>query len=266
MWRGGLDVTIRVMIRYIISVLILIVASLGVMYFWVGVPRVYEGTRLTPPQLHMYNDESRPIEEISVLVFYFVPRNRLERKIENWKDLLEKNLEELKVFHELQFQNFSHLTYTIYPVPVIGLKEGIEYDTNVTQHGNPEALKRITSELEERILNPQGDLYRRPFIPQGYDPTNLDPYQPLLILYEGVGALGGDNAALVSSTYLADERFNTYGASFLAHEFYHTLGVPDGYDISTAIATEADIMGLGRFKALERTYLGRQTLRFLGIK
>jgi len=265
MGKGELGVIIRAMIRYIIGVLILIAASLAVMYFYVGVPRIYQEPPPQAKEVHRYNDPSRSLEEISVLVFYFVPRNRFDSALENWHELLEKNVQKLQAFHTLQLQSVSQLDYTIYPKPVIGLQDNLYYDTDVTRHGNPEALRRVTRELEARVLEASGDLFRSDFLPGGYTPDGQHPYQVLLIMYEGVGASGGDNVALVSSTFLADPRFNTYGASIMTHEFYHTLGIPDGYDLTTSLSTSSDIMGLNRTKPIEKVYLDTKTLNSLGL-
>lgn len=235
------------------------------MYFYVGVPRIYQESPPQAKEIHMYNDSSRSLEEISVLVFYFVPRNKFDSTLENWHELLEKNLQKLQAFHALQLQGSSQLDYTIYPKPIIGLQDNLYYDTDVTQRGNPEALRQVTRELETRVLDGSGDLFRSDFLPEGYAPDRQHPYQVLLVMYEGVGASGGDNGALVSSTFLSDERFSTFGSTYLTHEFYHTLGVPDGYDLETAIATESDIMGLGRLGFLDKTYLDRETLKLLGL-
>lgn len=254
------------MLRYIIGVLFLIAGALVAMYFYIGVPRIYKEPPLRVKEVHRYNDASRSLEEISVLVFYFVPRNRLDSTLENWHELLEENVQKLQAFHTLQLQGVSQLDYAIYPKPVMGLRDNLYYDTDVTQHGNPEALRSVTREIEVRVLEGSGDLFRDDFLPEGYTPDGQHPYQVLLIMYEGVGASGGDNAALVSSSFFADERFSALGSTYLAHEFYHTLGIPDAYDSETAITTDADIMGLGRFKQIQRTYLSTQTLKAIGIQ
>ena len=239
------------MIKYIFGTLVAIVGALMAMYFLVGVHPIYREAAKPPLDAHMYNDTSQSIADISLLAVYFVPRNRQNNVLSNWKEVLEKNIQKLKEFHSLQLQGRSSLTYTIYPEPIIGDKEGIVYDTDITQHGNPEALKSITFELETRgFVSTEG---------------SGTPYSVLLIMYEGVGASGGDTTALISRTFLVAPEYREFGASILAHEFYHTLGIPDGFDLTTAISTTSDIMGLGRFRPIEKTYLNKATLTALGL-
>ena len=183
----------------------------------------------------------------------------------NWYELLEGELNKFVEFHSLQFNDKSNLSYNIFPNFVIGLNESIVYDTDNTQGGNPEALKSVTLEIEERILDPSGDLYINDFPTyMGLDNMEL-PYQAILIMYEGVGASGGGNVAFVTSSYLADSRFVVYGETIFMHEFYHTLGIPDAYEISSGVSYSSDIMGLGRFRSLNKTYLDRSVLTNLGV-
>ena len=86
-----------------------------------------------------------------------------------------------------------------------------------------------------------------------------------MVMYEGVGASGGGDIALVSRVFLSDPAYQTYGNTFWVHEFYHTLGLLDGYDIETGISTTEDIMGLGRFQTLSHTYLSAASLAQLGL-
>lgn len=214
------------------------------MYFWIGVPTVYKSE--APPQKtpHFFEDPKRSIANIQLIAFYFVPKNRKDRAAPDWKEALERNLKKLVLFHQLQFGGASKLEYEIHPEVVLGEEDNIAYDTDVTQHGNPEALKRIAEEMERR---------------------GFGGGRAMFIMYEGVGASGTDGVALVSRVFLTDPRYKDTGATILAHEFYHTLGLPDEYDTETAVAFSDDIMGLGRERPLDRTFIKKDSLGKMGI-
>lgn len=248
------------MVKYFIFVFLFLLASLLLMQFFIGVPRVYRYPVQETPVPHLYEDASRPIRKITVFAFYFIPKNKAESMIENWQEVLENNLLKLKEFHTLQFQNTSRLAYEMYPAPIIGEEENLFYDTDVTQHGNPEALKNISEEIDRRVFDSAGDLFISDFVRK----NNRD-YLSRIIMYEGVGASGGSDTALVSRTFLADLRYRAIAASTLAHEFYHTLGIPDAYEIPTSIPTSEDIMGLGRARPIEKTYINRATVKKMGL-
>jgi len=89
-------------------------------------------------------------------------------------------------------------------------------------------------------------------------------YPVLYILYEGVGASGTDGVALLSRQFLSDPQYADQNNSFFAHEFYHTVGIPDAYG-ENSHAYSSDLMGLGRFLPLAHTYLDRATLKELGL-
>ena len=94
---------------------------------------------------------------------------------------------------------------------------------------------------------------------------NEGVYCVIVIIYEGIGASGSENVALLSRIFLTDSQYSATAATLLAHEFYHTLGLPDAYDIITAVPFSQDIMGLGRFKPIEKTYLDKDNLIQLGL-
>jgi len=279
------------MFRYLVIVFVFILAALALMYFWIGVPKVYRSASPALNQPHIYNNPGQSVKDIRIAAFYFVPENKAELQIDNWKQILEASLQELREFHSLQFQGLSSLSYEIYPEPVIGLGDNLSYDTEVTQRGNPRALINIAEELEVRIFRPEGDLFSPDFAKR-----SESTYPVLFIMYEGVGASGGviyeselesvsdiarelglqesvifkvnvesaDGFLLVNRDFLTGLQ-GSAGTSVFAHEFYHTIGIPDGYDEETAVAYAPDIMGLGRTKPLDKTYLSNETLSHLGL-
>lgn len=282
------------MARSIFAVFILIFASLLAIYFFIGVAEVHTEESFVVAKPHRYKDADRSIEKIRIFAVYFVPKNKTESIREAWGKPIESALSDLQKFHELQFAGLSKIYYTIYPAPVIGLKESIEYDTETTQGGNPAALLSIAEELDERVFKQTGDLFNEEFAK-----NDKSAYPVLAIIYEGVGAVGGvvyeseaetsgeiaqetglaealihivdvksvDGFFLTNIFFLEDPEGQTRKNSVFAHEFYHTLGVPDGYETpgSYDIPTSQDIMGLGRFRTIEKTYFEKNTLKQLGL-
>ena len=220
------------------------------MYFWVGVPTIYKEEAPAAKNPHFFEDPSRSIAKIHITAFYFVPKNRKERVFAGWEQFFEEKLKKLEIFHKLQLGVRSQIEYEINPEIIFGFEDNLTYDTDVTQHGNPEALKRILAEIEGRGF---------------WNPPKDDEHRVALIVYEGVGASGADGVALVSRVFLTDPRYQDNGATILAHEFYHTLGLPDDYDLTTAVAFSEDIMGLGRERQLEKTFIKKDFLKKLGI-
>jgi len=266
----------------------LIFASLAVTYFFVGASKIYMEEFAQASAPHIYADSEKSIGAIKIFAVYFVPRDKTEFTKEAWGKPIEAALEDLKKFHFLQLAGLSDIDYAIYPKPVIGLKEGIEYDTETTQGGNPRALLNISEELENRIFKPDGDLFMRAFVER-----KEGEYPVLAIIYEGVGAMGG----IVHESELEDKReiakeagvpeelihivdiksvdgffltnifFLENKNSVFTHEFYHTLGIPDAYETPGFydIPLGKDVMGAGRFGPIEKTYIEKNTLQQLGI-
>jgi len=281
------------MIKYIIGVLILIFGTLAAMYFGIAVPDIYSEEFAELPIPHSYGDPSRPIPEISVAAFYFVPQNKQDNIDQNWRELLEDSLQKLQQFHEIQFLGRSRIKYDIYPKPVIGLRENISYDTDSTQYGNPQALRNVSEEIDKRIFDPKGDLFLSDFTPFYHE----DAYPILAIMYEGVGAVGGviyesafelasdiakkldlpeasifivdveaaDGFFLINRDFFDNPEYEQVGSTLFTHEFYHTIGIPDAYEVPSEIPTSQDIMGSGRFKRLVEAYINKETLRKLGL-
>ncbi len=258
------------MIQYLASALAAVAVTLAVLYFWVGVPVVHEENVEEPARPHLYGDPSQSIEQIEIVAFYFVPKNKAAMQIVNWSSILQENLQKLKTFHEFQFLERSRITWRLYPEPIIGQEDNLAYDTDVTQHGNPEALDRISEELASRVFTPGGDRYK-PDITQ----ENPEAYRVWVIMYEGVGATASENVAFLSRTFLTHEDYRLFGPTFLAHEFYHTLGLPDRYEASVKVFEDGqeipleilnseDLMGRVRVP-IEYAYLERETLKNLGL-
>lgn len=246
--------------KQLLLILLVIAVLLSLIYWFIGSSPVYQEPLPVFKELHLYNNPEQSIKDIEVLVFYFVPSNKIELIYEDWFASIDNSLKKLQDFHSLQLQSRSNLVYWIYQEPVIGLQDSQFYDTDNTQYGNPNALKSIAIELEQRVLKPEGDLYN-----QSIAELDDSTYLSFIIIYEGVGALGGDNTALISRSFLSDSEYEYVGASIMAHEFYHTLAVPEGYEIPSAVNFTSDIMGLGRLRPIEKTYLRPETLNAFGL-
>lgn len=282
------------MIKYLFAVLVLISGAIGWMYFGIGVPQIYRESQPEVKKPHLYDNPERGIDKIRVFGFYFVPKNKNDSIISDWRNLLESNLTKLKKFHSAQTRGLSEIEYLIYPEPVLGVEDNKFYDTQNTDRGNPQALLNTVEELEQRVFDKNGDLFREEFASSG-DVA----YPVMFVMYEGVGAVGGvirrekeesknktvkhldvdesllfevevssvDGFSLLSSAFLTRSEFKAIGASIMAHEFYHTLGLPDAYEVpgSFEVVFSDDITGAGRKRPLERTYLNRNSLEKLGL-
>ena len=246
--------------QFIIIVLILAVGIIGVTYVLLRNPSRGERPVLINPQPHFYDNPQQPIKAIRIRAVYFVPRDREIWSAGNWREIFESKLDALVQFHDFQFRGRSGIVYEVYDQPVIGQFDHILYDSDTTQFGNPNALRSAAVELESRLLNSEGDLYD-----SQYATSVPGEYDLLYIMYEGVGASGSDNVAFISRVFLTEKEYESHGASFFAHEFYHTLGVPEGYEIPSSISLTNDVMGYGRYRPLERTHLSAETLSHMGF-
>ncbi len=248
------------MMKYAIVAILAIAGAVAWMYFGIGSSDIYREPALSAGAVHKFNDPSSPIQKIRIAAVYFVPKNKALGAAAEWRTMLERNLERLREFHALQFRGRSEVVYDIYPAPVVGENENLFYDTEVTQYGNPEGLRSVARELEARIFAAGGDLYRADFAP-----SSSGEYRVLYILYEGVGAAGSENVAFIARRFLSDPQYSGVAATLFAHEFYHTLGIPDGYETEHATPTSPDIMGLGREAPIDRAYIESATLRAMGL-
>jgi len=64
---------------------------------------------------------------------------------------------------------------------------------------------------------------------------------------------------------LSEPQYKNISASIIAHEFYHTLGFPDKYNTVTGSAFSEDIMGLGRLRPIEETFIDSDILKRAGL-
>lgn len=248
--------------------LVIIFGVLFYMYSGVSRAGIYEEKIASLSTPHHLEDVNQSIENIEIVAFYLVPR---ERSInQKWKQSLEIALQELSDFHEVQSGGRSSITYRIIPRPVIGENSSGAYDVLPIEHNSTQALFSISSEIQKRLEDKNGDLYT-PELEQ-----NEGSYRVYVVLFEGSGAGGAENIALVARSFLTSDIYTHIGSTILAHEFYHTLGVKDQYEIAAAVLAENviiprsisrsnDIMGLGVTRPIRDTYISRDTLRAMGI-
>ena len=249
---------------FIVSVL------LSIVVLFVGVAKTEPQPVLTPPHPHLYNDAETPITTISITVFYFIPKDKLTLEKKDWQMIVELHLRELQVFHDLQFSKTSRIAYRFFPVPIIGEKKSDAYIT-LSDHASSEALTPIREELERRVFATTGDLHT------SYEAATSSAHtrNVNLVVYEGQGGAGNGTFCLVSMNYLHDALYQTVGTTYMAHEFYHTLLVPDHYQKSSyvytsgeqvpvSILTKRDIMGEVNVPIAD-TYLDREVLTKMGL-
>ena len=188
---------------------------------------------------HYYKDPNIDISKIALKVFYVAAANQ---KIANtWQLEINKAVQDISEFHSIQFHGLSTIKAEIYPEPVKLSHDSTYYDTENTNFGNPEGLRRIIPELENNY--------------EEFLKTKAQEFRAIAIIYEGVGASGSSGAMILSRTYLSDPQYATDGSAIFYHEFAHTYGLPDRFDPVTNIPQTNDIMGSGRFKPIATDYL-----------
>lgn len=237
---------------------------------YVGVSKVEPITAIESKTPYYYDRPDMPIGDISLLIFYFVPKDKMGLAIDNWKEVVETNIKELKNFHETQFYGRSNLSHEFYSETIIGEKTAKEYEINIEEHSSPEAIIPVTEEISRRVLSINGDLHKN--ITQD---NSLKSRRVYLIIFEGEGGAGSGEFGLISRSYLTENAYSLFGTTFLAHEFYHTLGLPDNYQKSSYVYGDAqqvaisilsgkDVMGQVRVP-INRTYIDRATLKKMGM-
>lgn len=207
-------------------------------------------------RLHYYEVEDFKINKVNLKIFYFVPKNR-QADVE-WGKIIKKSVNEIKAFHLKEFKGAGILRYEIYPQIVYGLQNAEFYDGNNTSFGNPNALKNILKEINERVFQNNGNLYSESFTKKNNNEMTIK-----IFIYEGVGAVGGHFTVLLAKDYLKTKNF---GSTVFYHELMHTFGVPDFYDYQTNVDFSDDIMGSGREKPISETYVRKDIKEKLGYK
>ena len=253
-------------------------------------PQPYVYPNQDKPRAHVYKVPDRLIDSVRLRVFYAVPQDKAAQSKGNWQEIISRVFSDVSRFHAIQFRGFSKIDLNIFPEQVLLDHESIFYDSEKTDAGNPHALLAVAKEIEQRIATPGGDLYREEFA------TRKDgEYVVMGIIYEGVGASGGliydspletlqeialqlgvpeslihivdvessDGFFLANSNCLASSVCGEPGPSLTYHEFAHALGIQDQYEGDHSFSE--DIMGLGRFKPLDSTYIDRSILKEMGV-
>ena len=198
---------------------------------------------------HVAGDASLLLARVILHVVYVVPRDRTMLAWNGWEEKARPALEAVRAFHRLQFRGLSELTYEFVPGMVIGEQDGAVYDSSDTARGNPHAWQAIREELDRRMPLP----------------TDKQTFHVRAVLYEGVGALGGENQIFISSAYLRNASTGFDPASVMYHELGHAFGLEDAYDYEHGAPSNEDIMGLGRQKPIGQAYLSDTAKKLLGI-
>ncbi|MCF7843684.1 hypothetical protein K9M47_02170 [Candidatus Gracilibacteria bacterium] len=248
---------------------IFLLTSLISLTIFVGVSKVNDVPKLEIITPHMYDNEERSIETINLSIMYFVPKDRTDRIKDNWQEAAIYKLKELQDFHQTQFRGTSIIDYKLLNEIVIGEKNAKEYE-DYFGYDDKDSLVPVKNEITKRILTLDGDLYNKSI--SEIKPGERKVY---LVIFEGVGAAGNENFSLISRSYLTDSMHKDNGSTFLAHEFYHTLGLPDNYKTSMkvyednqqekiSIPTKLDIMGQVNIPIFD-TYIDNEILNKMGL-
>jgi hypothetical protein len=228
----------------IVAVLIAAVAG-----FWYKKSPSLQSAKVGVLKPHAYNDPKTDLSLIDLKVLYVVPKNT--KPALDWQKDINVVLSDVVEFHKIQFHFSSDIKPEIYPTPVILEHDDTYYDTQNTNFGNPEGLKNIVPELERNY-------------PQFLKASDND-FLAVAIIYEGVGAAGADGYMILSRTYLTKDEYRANRGALFYHEFAHTFGVPDRYDLTNNDPYSGDVMGSGRYKPLDTNYLGRDIIFSLGL-
>lgn len=219
---------------------------------------------------HHAQIKSISLTDTRIDAFYFVPKDFSDSQDPEWKKHLERALADTKLFYERQVGGGMTIQYNIFPTPIIGKEDSSFYNGADTSKGNTSALLSVYAEINARIqpnVNVDGNVFSR----------TGGTFHPSVILYEGVGAsamllldkapkdlpkshvVAVDDstppAFLISDYFFTGEAYKDYGVTIFAHEFGHIIGLMDAYNGDDGFSTGEDIMGMGRFKPLNATYL-----------
>lgn len=225
------------------------VSVLGVgIWYYLAHPKIAPSVQAQVLKPHVYKDPTQGISKIDLKIFYVVPSNLSADP--NWHDQIQSVLKEVSDFHAVQFHNSSLLKAQIYPSPVILPHDDAYYDTQDTSNGNPQGLRSIEPGLERDYP----DFLK---VPQG-------EFLSVAIIYEGVGASGGEGGMILSRTFLAKDEYKLSRASLFYHEFAHTFGLPDRFDQENNPDSDG-VMGNGRYKPISINYIETDFLEGLGL-
>ena len=261
--------------KNLIIVFLFLLSSLLLITFFVGVSEVNSKSIIVTRSPHVYNDSNSSIKNIHLTVFYFVPKDKSPISKDTWKEITDEHLKKLQNFHTVQFSGKSKITYTFCPVVLQGNKNTKDYELS-SEDDDPDSLILIKKEIEERVFAKQGDLYLNYMAMKQSEPAfPLPVKETYLIVFEGSGGAGKDDFSIISRAYLSDKAYEKYSTTFLAHEFYHTLGIPDNYKKSTyvyndgqqktiSLIVKKDIMGRVD-TPITNTYIDRETLKKMGL-
>ncbi len=255
--------------RSIILISTFLIASLISLASFVGVSKVDKKPLLVSPKPHMYGNDDLSIEKININIIYFIPKDITVKEDTNWKKNAEEHLKSLVDFHNVQFYNTSKISYKFVEKIIVGEKKLKEYE-NLFEYDDNEALTPVKEEITRRLLTPTGELY-----PESDVVIDKSARNVYLVIFEGKGAAGNDDFFLISRPYLTDDVYKDTGTTFLAHEFYHTLGLPDNYKLSSyvykdgqqtnvSLVTNKDIMGQVNIP-ISATYINNETLKKMGL-
>lgn len=246
--------------RYVIGTLVFIALALIFLIVFYGSTPVMPAPIFLPVQPHAFGSAAESIAEIQLTAAYFVPQDIPPVPTEQWHGLLERELIRLQQFHAVQFRERSTINYTIHPSVIRGALTHEAYDVDILQHDNPAVLHPIAGEAAQTLsLQLNGG----------------PPYHVLLVLFEGRGAGGSKHLSLISRDFFERADTRAYVGTFLAHEFYHALGIPDAYTTVSKVYTEdvsvevesiqsQDIMGRVRVP-LEEMHIAPTTLTSMGL-
>jgi hypothetical protein len=176
---------------------------------------------------------------IEVKAVYFVPKDKVSEVVPEWSLNAGQVLDEMQAFHNLQFGGKMNFQYGILPETIVGENNSVFYNGTDTGGGNPHAWSAVREELNRRL----GEV------------SSTATFSVRLVIYEGVGAMGGNDTVLVSSGYLRSKTYRPLAASIFYHELGHVMGLRDDYDYTTGSPRSDDIMGWGRIRPLGQTYI-----------
>jgi hypothetical protein len=228
--------------------------------------------------LHLATEDRIAISNVDVKVVYFTPIDLEPLTNWSWNEKITNVLTEVKDFYKFQLGN--NISFNVYPKVIVGKEIHGFYDGEKTDNGNPNALISVREEVLKRVFSTSGDLYDSQFVI-----SNRGRFQILLIVYEGTGASAmiyqnspsngtdvvtietdGPPAIILSSAYLNSAYYTDFGSTILAHEIGHSFGLSDSSDLATGAYKDNDLMGAGRRRTIDSTYISDKNKKLLGLE